>query len=486
MNYRLTLRLIGHVLLIEALFMVIPLIVSFIYGGNDYAAFLWSILILISAGTLLTMLKPHDGKTEPKAAFAAVGLSYLLFSLFGALPFYFSGCFNGFIDCVFESVSGLTTTGASILVNIEALPKGILFWRSLTQWIGGLGVLMFMLAAMPFLNASSANLLRAEVRVESATSPDKIFHKIQGTVKVLYQIYLAMTVLLIALLYISGMPFYDSFIHALSTAGTGGFSNMNASIAAYNNAAAEIILAVFMFLFGISFTLYFFLLAKKFMKFIKDEELRLYFGVIIAAILIITVNISGIYGGFAHALRYSSFQVSSIITTTGFATADFNLWPPLSQTILVLLMITGCCAGSTGGGLKLIRTLILFKAAKIQLGKILNPGKTKSVFISGRKISDETISKTSIFFFIYFAVFTVSVIIVSTDGKDIITGATAVITSLSNVGPGLGAVGPAGNFAAFTPLSKIVLSFCMIAGRLEFFPILILLAPSVWRRRLIK
>ena len=483
MNYRLIFKLIGNVLRIEALFMLFPLVVSFVYGGGDHWAFLWSILILAIIGTLLAQLKPKDKNFRTRDAFVVAGFSWLLFSLFGSLPFFFSGCFNGFIDCVFESISGFTTTGSSILTNIEILPKGILFWRSFSHWIGGMGVLMFMMAVMPSINASSVNLLRAE---STGPSPDKIVPKIRETARIMYLIYLAMTVLLVILLKIVGLPIFDSLVNAFSTAGTGGFSITNASIGAYNNIAAEIIITVFMFLFGISFTLYFFLLGRNFKKFFKDQELKVYFGIVIAAILIITVNISGLYGGITEALRHSSFQVSSIISTTGFATADFSLWPTLSQVVLVFLIVTGCCAGSTGGGMKLIRFILLLKAAKIELSKIFHPGSVNSVSINGKKVNNDIVSKTALFFFVYFAIFFISVLLISIEGKDIISSTTSVIASLSNIGPGLGSVGPAGNYAAFSGFSKIVLSFCMIAGRLEFFPILILFAPSVWKKGLVK
>ena len=479
MNRRLIMRLIGNALRIEALFMLFPLAVSFICGGMDHWNFLWSILILAIAGTLFCLVKPKDKNFRTKDAFVVAGITWLLVSLFGALPFYFSGYFSGFIDCVFESISGFTTTGASILTDIEALPKGLLFWRSFSHWIGGMGVLMFMMAVMPSVNASSVNLLRAE---STGPAPDKIVPKIRETARIMYLIYFVMTVLLIILLKISGLPIYDSLVNAFSTAGTGGFSVMAASIGAYNNIAAEIIIAVFMFLFGISFTLYFYLLGRKFNRFFKDEELRLYLGIVIAAILIITINISGLYGGVANALRHASFQVSSIISTTGFATADFNLWPTLSHVVLVFLMVTGCCAGSTGGGLKLVRILLLIKAIRIEMGKIFHPGSVKAVSVNGKKVKNEIVSKTALFFFLYFAVFFVSVLLISIEGMDIVSSTTSVVASMSNIGPGLGIVGPAGSYAAFSSFSKVVLSLCMIAGRLEFLPILVLFAPSVWRR----
>ena len=483
MNYRLIFKLIGNVLRIEALFMLFPLVVSFVYGSGEHAAFLWSILILLAVGTILAAFNPKDKNIRTRDAFIVAGFSWILLSLFGAFPYFFSGYFDSIVDCIFESVSGFTTTGSSILLDVEAMPEGILFWRSFSHWIGGMGVLMLIMAIMPSINASSVNLLRAE---STGPSPDKIVPKIHETAKIMYLIYLAMTVLLVILLKISGLSYFDSLVNAFSVAGTGGFSNMNASIGAYNNIAAEIIITVFMFLFGINFSLIFLLIGKKYIKVIKDIELKVYFGVVTAATLIIAINIYGIYGGIWEALRYSSFQVSSIISTTGFATADFNLWPTLSKTILVFLMVTGCCAGSTGGGIKLIRFIILVKSAKVELDKIFHPGSVKAVSVNGKIVGTDIVLKTALFFFIYFAVFFASVLLVSIDGNDIVASATAVIASLSNIGPGLGVVGPEGSYALFSPLSKIVLSFCMIAGRLEFFPLFVLFVPSVWRRDLIK
>ncbi len=483
MNYRLIAKLSGSVIRIEALFMLFPLVVSLIYGSGDHMAFIWSFLILALIGTLLALVKPQDKNLRVRDAFVVAGISWILISLFGALPFYFSGYFNSFIDCAFESISGFTTTGSSILTDVEVLPKGILFWRSFSHWIGGMGVLTFMMAIIPSINASSINLLRAE---STGPAPDKIVPKIKETARIMYLIYIAMTVILIILLRITGLSIFDSLTNAFSTAGTGGFSNMNASIGAYNNLAAEIIITVFMFLFGISFSLYFILLGRKFVKFIKDQELKLYFGIVIAAILIITIDISRLYDGIPEALRHSSFQVSSIISTTGYATADFNLWPTLSKGILVLLMLTGCCAGSTGGGMKLIRFIIMIKAVKVELGKIFHPNSVKSVSINGKKVNNDIVLKTALFFFIYFAIFLVSVLLISIEGKDIVSNSTAVIASLSNIGPGLGIVGPTGNYAAYSSFSKIIFSFCMIAGRLEFFPLLVLFTPAAWKRGFIK
>lgn len=479
MNYRLILRVIGRVLGIEAAFMIFPLIVSFIYGGGDHPAFLWPILITAGAGGALAFIKPKERKFRARDAFVVAGFSWILLSLFGALPFLFSGYFGNFIDCIFESVSGFTTTGSTILTDIEALPKGILFWRSFSHWIGGMGVLLFIMAVMPSVSASSVNLLRAE---STGPSPDKIVPRIHESARIMYLIYLTMSVLLAGLLKIAGLPFFDALVNTFSVAGTGGFTVLNASVGGYNNLAAEIIMTVFMFLFGINFSLYFFLLDRKFKKFFGNTELKVFFGVVATSILIITANISGMYGGIWEGLRHASFQVSTIISTTGFSTADFALWPTLSQTILILLMTMGCCAGSTGGGIKLIRIIILAKAALVELGKIFHPGSVKAVTVNGKRISSDMVSKTALYLFIYFAVFVAATLLVSVDGKDILSSTTAVIASLSNSGPGLGIVGPAGNYTAFSGFSKAVLTFCMIAGRLEFYPLLVLFVPSVWRR----
>lgn len=480
MNYRLVFKLIGNMLKVEAILMGFPLIISFIYGENDKFAFIWTIFILGFLGTILSLLNPKDKKFKNKDAFAAASLSWILFSVFGALPFYFSGCFQGFIDCLFEAISGFTTTGATILVEIESLPKGILFWRSFSHWIGGMGVLVFMLAVMPSMNASSINLLKAE---STGIAPDRFLPKLRETARTMYLIYLVMTALLIVILLICGLPLYDTLINAFSTAGTGGFSHLNASVGGYNNIAVEITITIFMFLFGISFVLYFYLIKRNFKQIIKDEELRLYGIVVAVAIIVITIDITGMYGSVLEALRHSSFQVSSVISSTGFATVDFNLWPVLSRVILLILMLTGCCAGSTGGGVKLVRFLLLFKASIVEINKIIHPKSVKAVTLNGKRVDNDMITKTAMFFFIYFSIFVISSVIISFEGKDIVSISTAVLTTLSNIGPGLGSVGPMGNFSEFSALSKIVLSFCMVAGRLEIFPVLILLSPSVWKWR---
>ena len=481
MNYRLIFRLLGNILKIEALFMLLPLGVSLIYGEGDFWAFLWSIPILFLAGALLSLCRTDEKAFRTKEALVAAALTWLAISLFGALPFLFSGCFRGPVDCIFESVSGFTTTGSSVLSDVEALPRGILFWRNFSQWIGGMGVLVFMLAVMPPSSASSVNLLKAEL---TGPSPDKIVPKLRETAKITYLIYLAMTVLLIVLLKIAGLPLYDSLVGAFSTAGTGGFSVKNSGIWSYGNTAVEIIMSVFMFLFGVNFSLYFLLFERKLKTLLQDSELVFYFGIVLVSIAAIAVNTAKMYGGIFEALQKSAFQVSSVVSTTGYATADFGLWPPTSQAILLILMFTGCCAGSTGGGIKLARIVILLKAAKIELRKIFHPGSVESVLIGKKRINDETVNRTALFFFVYFAVLAGSTILVSIDsngGKSLSDGAAAVFASVNNIG--IEAINPKGNYADYSVFSKLVFSFCMIAGRLEFFPVLVLFAPGLWKQK---
>ena len=479
MNYLLILKLIGNVFKIEAAFMIVPLAVSFIYGESvtNKTSFIWSILILVATGFALSLIKPKNKNFVPRDAFAATSLTWIFCSLLGALPFYFSGCFKSFTDCLFESVSGFTTTGATILAEIESLPKSILFWRSFTQWIGGMGILMFMVAVMPSMNASSVNLMRAEI---TGITPGKIVPKVRETAKIMYLIYFTLTVLLIIILTFTGLPVYDAFINGFSTAGTGGFSNMNASVGAYNNIAAEIVITVFMFLFGISFALYFYAIKGNLKSVFKDEELRFYGIIVVVAVVLITINITGLYQNIFEALRHSSFQVVSVISTTAFTTADYNMWPLLSRVIILILMFFGCCAGSTGGGVKLVRILVLIKTARAEIKKIIQPRNVKVITLNGKKIEDYAVSQTFVFFTVYFMIFLAATIIISIENKDITTTLASVITTLGNVGPALEEIGPVGNFGGFSVLSKLVLSVCMIIGRLEFFPMLILLRPSTW------
>jgi trk system potassium uptake protein TrkH len=392
----------------------------------------------------------------------------------------FSSSIPSLVDAFFETASGFTTTGASILKEVESLPKGILFWRSFTHWLGGMGVLVLTLAVLPSVGASSFHIMKAEA---TGPSTEKLVPKLGQTAKILYTIYTVMTAAQIILLLIAGMPLYDSLIHAFGSAGTGGFSNRNLSVGAYGNVYIEIIITVFILLFGVNFSLYFQILKGNIRNFFKDAEFRFYIGTVLIAIVVITIQLfsNGIFS-VGQSLRHSSFQVASIITTTGYATTDFNLWPALSKCVLVVLMFIGASAGSTGGGVKCIRILLLLKIAKREVAKVIHPRAVHTVKSGGKVVDDEILSETMAFFFIYIAIFTVSFLLVSLDGKDLTSTVTSVVATISNIGPGLEVVGPMGNFSSFSGFSKVIFSFCMIAGRLELIPMLILFSPQAWKR----
>ncbi|MBS5937465.1 TrkH family potassium uptake protein [Clostridium sp.] len=480
MNYKMVLRFIGNVLLYELLLMIIPFGVALFYGDGDANSFLYTIILMLPLALGLRSIKVKDNEMYAKEGFFTVGLSWIVIAVFGALPFVISGAIPSFIDSFFETVSGFTTTGATILSEIESLPRGILFWRSFTHWIGGMGFLIFILALAPSLGANTIYLLRAE---SPGPNPGKIVPKLSQTAKILYIIYFLLTIVETVLLMFAGLSFYDAIIHALGTAGTGGFSNMNSSVAAFNNPASEWIITIFMMLFGVNFALFFQIIRGSIKSFFKSEELRYYLLMIGVSIVFITINILSINGGrIEESIRQSSFQVVSIITTTGYATVDFNLWPTLSKVIILILMISGAMAGSTGGGIKTTRIVVMLKAIRRGIDRILHPKRIQSVKMDGKVVDEEIISGVFLFLGAYFIITLIGIVIVSLDGFDLITTSTAVLTSISNVGPGFEMVGPTGNFSAFSPISKIVLSFCMLAGRLEIYPMLIMFSKSIWKK----
>lgn len=479
MHYAIITKILTLVLKVELCFLAIPTGLA-LYYGESVRPFIITAIFIVASTAVLSQFKPKSNIIRLKEGFAATALTWIVLSVFGCLPFYFSGYFGGFVNAFFEAVSGFTTTGASILTEIESLPKSILFWRSFTHWLGGMGIIIFVLAFMPNIDSSSVNLLRAE---SPGPEPGKIVPKIKETAKISYFIYLSLTIIMIVILKLLGLPLFDSFINAMGSAGTGGFSCLNSSIGGYNNVGVEIVVTIFTFLFGVNFTLYFYLLRKDFKSIFKDEELRLYFAVVIIAIVLVTINIYNIYGSLAQALRHSSFQVVTIITTTGFSSTNFDLWPWFSKSIIVFLMLTGCCAGSTGGGLKLVRVLELFKSAKNEVYKIIHPRVVRTVKVNNRRISDEVIHRSYIVFFMYFLILVVATILVTIEGNDLVTASTAIISSLSNIGPGLAGVGPTSNFNHFSSFSKLICSFCMLAGRLEFLPLMVLFSPSCWAKR---
>lgn len=480
MNITAILNIIGHVMKYEIILLLIPFFVALFYGQGDANAFLYTVLLMIPIALILIKIKGKKNEIYAKEGFLTVGLAWIVISFFGALPFVFSGAIPSLVDAFFETSSGFTTTGASILTEIQSLPKGILFWRSFTHWVGGMGFLIFILALMPTFSGNTIHLLKAE---SPGPTPGKIVPKIKQTAKILYAIYFVLTLIETIFLKSAGLSWYDSIIHALGTAGTGGFSNMNASVAAFNNPAVEWIITIFMLLFGVNFVLYFQLIRGNVKAFFKSEELKWYLIAVFASIIIIAVNIIPFnHGDVTKSIRDSAFQVSSIVTTTGYATVNFNLWPTLSKVILIMLMFMGAMAGSTGGGIKTIRIVIIFKAIRREIDKILHPRRVKSVKIDGNVVEEETISGVFLFIFAYIIISLIAIFIVSFDNFDITTTVTSVIATLSNIGPGLEMVGPSGNFSAFSDLSKLVLSFCMLAGRLEIYPMLILFSPSLWKK----
>lgn len=480
MNYKMTAYVLGKMLGVEALVLCIPAAVSLIYGEtSDMAAFGITSAVLCVFFLLFGRKKPENGRIYGKDGLVIVAAAWILWSVFGALPFYLSREIPSYVDALFETVSGFTTTGSTILTDIEAISYGMNFWRCLTHWIGGMGVLVFVMVVTSLDDKSSMHLMRAEVPGPEA---DKLVPKARETAKLLYAMYLALTVAEIIFLLAGGMNLYDSIIHSFSTAGTGGFANHNSSVAYYDSAYIDGVITVFMILFGINFNMYFLLLIKDVKSVWKNEEVRAYLGIIVAATLVITCNVLSIYKEPLKAFRYSIFQVASIITTTGFATADFNLWPELSKCILLLIMVIGACAGSTGGGVKVSRFLILWKSILKQVKGMLHPKSVNVVKVNGKKISNETLQGVYAYFSAYVFVFGISVLLVALDNFDFATTISGVLTTLSNVGPGISRVGPIENFQSFSVLSKIVFSMDMLIGRLEIFPFLMICSPSFWRK----
>ena len=478
MNYSMTFYIIGWILRLEAVFMVLPGVTAILYHEKDGFAFLITLLVCLAIGLPLTWKKPSDKVFHTKEGFVTVALSWIVLSVAGAVPFVISGSIPNPIDALFETVSGFTTTGASILSEVEPLSHCVLIWRSFTHWIGGMGVLVFILCLLPLTGGYHMNLMKAE---SPGPSVSRLVPKVQSTAKILYTIYISLTVLQIIFLLIGKMPLFDTICTAFGTAGTGGFGIKNDSIAGYST-YLQIVITVFMILFGVNFNIYFLLLTKKFAQAFKSEEIRYYFGIIAAAILVITINTRHMFDNIGTALQQVSFQVGSIITTTGFATTDFNEWPVVSQTILVMLMFVGACAGSTGGGFKVSRLVILCKTVRKELHIYLHPNAVKKVKMDGKSIPHEIVRSTNIFLIVYVLIFSVSVLLIGFDNFDLVTNFTAVAATFNNIGPGLELVGPTQNFSLFSSFSKCVLIFDMLAGRLEIFPLLLLFKPDTWKK----
>ena len=479
MNYRMIACVTCRILLTEAALMSLSLLTALFYRESLWP-FLATMLLLALIGLPLGLRAPKDTALYARDGFAVVASAWVLLSAFGALPFVISGDIPNFIDAFFETVSGFTTTGATILTEVEPLHKGILFWRSFTHWIGGMGVLVFVMAILPMSDGHGMHLMRAEV---PGPSVGKLVSRMSESAKILYEIYAALTAIEILVLVFAGMPFFDSCVHAFGSAGTGGFSNRNLSVGAYENPAFDVIIGTFMLLFSLNFNWYYYLLMRRFQEVRKSETLWTFLGIVGFSVLAIACNIHSMYGSFATSLRHAYFQVSSIISTSGFSTVDFNEWPAFSRSILVMIMFIGACAGSTGGGIKVDRLVILVKASIRDMKKMLHPNAVASVRFEGKPLPERNIQGVHTYIAVYAIIFALSYLLLALEGFDLISTFTALVACINNIGPGLEMVGPTGNFTAFSWASKLLLSFDMLVGRLEIFPMLLLFAPSMWRRR---
>ena len=483
MNKKMIGKLLGVLFFLEALFMLPAIAVCFVYGetGAPLRGFLWTVALLLAlSGALYGVCAKATREFYAKEGFIIVALGWILLSAMGALPFYISGEIPHYVDAFFETVSGFTTTGASVLTDVEAMSHGLLYWRSFTHWLGGMGMLVFLLAVVPTGKGAgySIHLLRAE---SPGPSVGKMVPRMRQTASLLYKIYIVLTVLCVLFLLAGGMPLFDSLCTAFGTAGTGGFGFKNDSFTSFSP-YIQWVVTIFMILFGVNFNAYFLLLMRKFRRAAASEEVRGYFVVIVVAVGIITANIYSMYNSFGEALRQAAFQVGSIITTTGFSSCDFDLWPTLSKEILVMLMFIGACAGSTGGGIKVSRFLILGKTLAKELKTALHPQVVAPARMDGKLLNHETIRTTNVFVAAYIFIFAASFFLISLNGFDMVTNFTAVAATLNNIGPGLEMAGPMQNFGCFADPAKLVLIFDMLAGRLEIFPMLVLFMPDTWRR----
>ena len=478
MNYKMIKYTLGLLMMFEAAFFLLPMITAICYGEwSTLLAFLISAAICLGLGGLSVMKKPEKTTIYAREGFVIVSLSWIILSIFGCLPFLFAGCTTNIIDALFETASGFTTTGASIFPEVEVLPKAILIWRSFTHWIGGMGVLVFIMAFLPLGGGQNMHIMRAE---SPGPEVSKLVPKVKHTALILYSIYLALTVIQLIAMLISGMNFFESLNTAMATAGTGGFGFRNDSFGSFS-AAQQIIVTIFMLIFSINFNSYYLVLRCKFRDAL-NVEVRAFILIVITAIAIITANIYQSYDSIGEAMRHAAFSVASLISTTGFSTENFDLWPSLSKTVLVLIMFIGACAGSTGGGMKVSRILIAFKGYVREIFTLIHPKQVKKITLDGRTVDREVVRSVNAYISCYILVFTASLLLITLDNHDMVTNFTAVAATINNIGPGLSEVGPASNFAGFSGFSKIVLTFNMIAGRLELFPMLVLFSPATWKK----
>ena len=481
MNTRMIARTVGLVIRIEAVLLLLPAVVGLLYGEHETLYFLLTAALALGLSLLLTWKKPVNTVFYARDGLLIVAFSWIAMSVLGALPFYLSGEIPSFVDSFFETVSGFTTTGSSILTDVESLSRGMLFWRSFTHWIGGMGILVFALAVLPAAKGEgrAMHIMRAEM---PGPSIDKLVPKMRSTALILYAVYLVMTIIEIVLLLLGGMDLFDSVVNSFGTAGTGGFSVRAESIGAYHSPYAEWVIGIFMLLFGINFNIYYLILLGKFKSALKSQELRWYLVIVALATGLIAFNVVHLFDSLGDTIRAAFFQVSSIITTTGYASLNYDVWPTFSKMVLILLTALGACAGSTGGGLKVSRLVMLVKSIGQEIRAMIHPRAVKNIKFEGRPVSKMTLDEVMVFFAAYVLLLLGSMLVVALDGFDLVSTSTAVLTCVGNVGPGLGVVGPAGNFSEFSILSKLVLSFDMLAGRLEIFPMFILFAPRTWKR----
>ena len=477
MNFGFITYIIGWILNFQGAFLLVPCIVAMIYKEKSGFAFLISALISFAIGMLCTRKKIENRSFYAKEGFITVALGWIALSISGALPFIISGEIPDIFNALFESISGYTTTGATILSDVESLSKCMLFWRSFTHWIGGMGVLAFVLCILPLAGGNNMHLMRAE---SPGPSVGKLVPKVRSTATILYGIYTALTVIECILLLLGGMTLFDAITTSMATAGTGGFGIKNDSMASYS-AYIQNVVAVFMVIFGVNFNIYFLLLIRKPKEILQSEELRAYLGIILISTLIIGFNISSSFSSIWIAIQQAFFQVTSIITTTGFSTVDFNHWPELSKLILVGIMFIGGCAGSTCGGIKISRFIIAWKNLKSEISSFVHPKRVQSIRLEGRKIGNDIVKSVNTYFVLYFLIFAVSVLLISIENGSFETNFTAISATLNNIGPGLDGVGPMANFGGFNPFSKCVFMFGMLAGRLELIPMIILFSPWIWK-----
>nr|WP_294573045.1 TrkH family potassium uptake protein [uncultured Romboutsia sp.] len=478
MNFGFITYIIGWILNFQGIFLLVPCIVAMIYNEKSGIAFLLSSFISFAIGALFVRKKPKNSSFYAKEGFISVALGWIVLSVSGALPFLISGEIPDIFNALFESISGYTTTGATILSDVESLSKCMLFWRSFTHWVGGMGVLVFVLCILPLADGNNMHLMRAE---SPGPSVGKLVPKVRSTATILYGIYTALTVIECILLLFGKMSLFDAITTSMATAGTGGFGIKNDSMASYSMYIQNVV-AIFMFIFGVNFNIYFLLLVRKPKEVLQSEELRTYLAIVLISTLIIGFNISSSFESIGTSIQQAFFQVSSIITTTGFSTVDFNHWPELSKFILIGLMFIGACAGSTCGGIKISRIIIAWKNLKNEISSFVHPKRVQIIRLEGRKVGNDVVKSVNVYFVLYFLIFIASVFLISIENRSFETNFTSVIATLNNIGPGLDGVGPMENFGEFNPLSKCVFMFGMLAGRLELIPMIILFSPWVWKK----